>query len=448
MTGAQAGSGARATEMTMMAPLRTFFLALLIATGLVGSFSAGVLADRVWFRPEPLAVPDRLGSLTTDTPPTGRANLETFDEVWKMIQEQYYRGPVDQEKLLYAAIKGLVGALEDENSRFLTPEENEPTRSQMEGHFDGIGVWISTEENVLRVIAPMDGSPAQRAGIQAGDVIIGIDGRDVTGLKPDESLPLVRGQAGTRVRLTIRRPGQPTPLEIEVERARIEVDAVTYQVLDGNIGYIRATVFGDKTTPQLDAALKDLQAKNVRGIVLDLRNNGGGWVSSAREMLGRFLPDGVALVERSRGGERVDTVLTSAEVRAYEVPLVVLVNGGSASASEIVAGALKDRGRATIIGERTYGKGSIQQVRDFGDNSSLRLTTAVWLTPDKHTIEKDGITPDLIIGPAGEPADEILRNSQLRPRLPRALGPANPDGRTGPPDHQLERARQFLLTGE
>ncbi len=432
----------------MTASVRTFFMALLITTGLMGSFSAGVLADRLWFQPVVTREVDRLSSLSSDTAPQARGELDTFADVWKMIQDQYYRAPVDRQKVLYAGIKGMVAALEDEHSRFLTPEENESTRAQMEGHFDGIGVWMSTDEGVLRVIAPMDGSPAQRAGIQPDDVVIRIDGRDVTGMKPDEALPLVRGKAGTRVRLTLRRVGAAEPIELEVERARIEVDAVTPQVLEGNIGYVRATVFGDKTTPQLDAALKDLSAKNVRGIVLDLRNNGGGWVSSAREMLGRFLPDGTALVEQSRAGERADSILTSADVRAYDVPLVVLVNSGTASASEIVAGALKDRRRAVIIGERTYGKGSIQQVRDFGDQSSLRLTTALWLTPDKHMIDKQGITPDIAIGPEGEHLDDTLRASILRARQPRALGPGNPDGRTGPPDLQLERARQYLLTGK
>lgn len=432
----------------MTGAVRTFFLSLLITSGLLGSFTAGVVADRLWFQPAPIHAADQVSSLASDATAQTRGELDTFNDAWKMVNDQYYRGPIDRQKVLYAAIKGMVGALEDEHSRFLTPEENEPTRSQMEGHFDGIGVWVSTDEGVLRVIAPMDGSPAQRAGIQADDVIVRIDGREVTGMKPDEALPLVRGKAGTRVRLAVRRVGAAEPIEVEVERARIEVDAVSARILDGNIGYVRATVFGDKTTAQLDAALKDLSAKNVRGIVLDLRNNGGGWVSAAREMLGRFLPDGPALVEQSRGGERVDAVLTSGEVRVYDVPLVVLVNSGSASASEIVAGALKDRGRATIIGERTYGKGSIQQVRDFSDTSSLRLTTALWLTPNKRAIDKQGIVPDIAIGPEGQSLDDTLRSSLLRPRQPRALGPANPDGRTGPPDRPLERAREFLLNGK
>jgi carboxyl-terminal processing protease len=432
----------------MVGPVRIVFLALLISAGMVGSFGAGVLADRVWLQPAAVAGADRLCSLESDVPARAQNDLETLTEVWKMINEQFYFQPIDRQKIIYAGIKGMVGALEDKNSHFLTPDENVSNRSQMQGHFDGIGVWIDTEGGVLRVIAPMDGSPAQRAGILPNDVIVKIDGRDITIMKPDEALPLVRGKAGTPVHLVLQRPGQTELIELSVERARIEVDAVTHRVLDDNVGYIRATVFGDKTTPQLDAALKDLTARNVRGIVLDLRNNGGGWVSASREMLGRFLPDGAALIEVSRGGERVDTVVTSSDVRAYEVPLVVLVNAGSASASEIVAGALKDRQRATIIGERTYGKGSIQQVRDFNDRSSVRLTTAQWLTPNKKTIEKDGITPDIVVGPEGEYADDVLRSSLLRPRTPRALGPTNPDGRTGPPDLQLERARQFLVNGK
>jgi carboxyl-terminal processing protease len=241
--------------------------------------------------------------------------------------------------------------------------------------------------------------------------------------------------------------GSDAVVDLVVERARIDVDAVTFRLLDENIGYVRASVFGDKTTAQLDAALKELSAKGARAIVLDLRNNGGGWVVAAREMVGRFVANGTALIEVSRSGERVDEVLTSADVRVYATPLVVLVNGGTASASEIVAGALKDRGRATIIGERTFGKGSIQQVREFRDASSVRLTTALWLTPDRRTIEKQGILPDLFVGADGAFVDDYLRPAQRIVRPARTLGPTNPDGRLGPPDHQLERARQFLLTG-
>lgn len=429
----------------MTGPVRTFLMSFVFTLGLLISFCGGVVADRLWFQSTPIGAVDRLSGLTTDVTPRPRNDLETFNEVWKMVQEQYYFQPVDKQKVLNAGLKSIVGALGDDHSHFLTPDENNVNKSQMQGHFDGIGVWISTDDGRLRVIAPMDDSPAQRAGIMPDDIIIRVDGRQV--VKPDEALALVRGKAGTKVQLTIQRAGNTEPLDFEVERARIEVDAVTYRVIDGNIGYIRATVFGDKTTAQLDAALKDLAGRGVRGIVLDLRNNGGGWVVSAREMLGRFLPDGTALVEMSRSGERVDTVLTSGEVRIYSTPLVVLVNSGSASASEIVAGALKDRQRATIVGERTFGKGSIQQVREFNDGSSARLTTALWLTPSKATIEKQGITPDIYVGPEGTPIDDTIGAWMLRSRQPRALGPTNPDGLTGPPDAQLERARQFLLVG-
>jgi carboxyl-terminal processing protease len=432
----------------MAGPVRTYVLALLIAAGLVGSFTAGVAADRLWLQPAAPAAGAAISSLASDVATAPAANdLEVFNDVWKMIQDQYYRQPIDRAKMVQAATKALVAALEDEHSRYLTPDENEPARAQMQGHFEGIGVWLDTDDGRLRIIAPMDGSPAQRAGVQPNDVIVRVDGRDVTGLKPDEALKLVRGKAGTKVTLGLRRPNAEGIIELEIERAKIEVDAVSYRVLDDNVGYVRATVFGDKTTAQLDAALKELSARRVRGIVLDLRNNGGGWVAAAREMVGRFVPDGAALIEVSRSGRRVDPVITSREVQVYDTPLVVLVNGGTASASEIVAGALKDRGRATIIGERTFGKGTIQQVRDFRDSSSLRLTTAQWLTPAERTIEKQGITPDVVIGPEGEPVDDLLRPWLAQPRLPRALGPTNPDGRTGPPDYQLERGRQYLLNG-
>ncbi|MCC6628764.1 MAG: S41 family peptidase [Chloroflexi bacterium] len=432
-----------------MRPIQRRWLGLLVAMLVSVGFAAGVVADRLWLAPAPLVSAGGVATGATGDAASAAANeLDVFNDVWKMVQDQYYYQPIDRARVVQAAIKGLVGALEDENSRYLTPDESSGTRSQMQGYFEGIGVWLDTDDGRLRIIAPMDNSPAQRAGVQPNDVIVIIDGRDVVGMKVDDALKLVRGKAGTSVRLGLRRLGGAEVIEIAVERAKIEVDAVTYRRLDDNIGYVRATVFGDKTTDQLDAALKDLQRQGVRAIVLDLRNNGGGWVSAAREMVGRFVPDGTALVEVSRAGERVDPVLTSADTQMYTTPLVVLVNGGSASASEIVAGALQDRGRATLIGERTFGKGSIQQVREFRDSSSVRLTTAQWLTPAKRVIEKRGIMPDVVIGPEGEPADDLLRAAQRQTRLPRALGPANPDGRLGPPDYQLERARQFILTGK
>ena len=435
----------------MTASIRAFFVSLMITGALLTSFGAGVLVDRLWLQPVPASAGVRVTSLASDTAqpaPPETDELAVFHDVWKMIQEQYYFQPVDRAKVLHAATKAMVQALGDDHSLFLTPQENEASRGQMQGHFDGIGVWVSTEDDVLRIIAPMDGSPAQRVGIEPNDIIRQIDGRDVSSMKTDEALALVRGKVGTTVRLALERAGATELIEVEVERARIEVDAVTSQVLDGDIGYVRVSVFGDKTTEQLDKALASMEERNVKGIILDLRNNGGGWLVSSREMLGRFLGDGPALIERSRNGDQIDTVITSTTVRVYETPLVVLVNGGTASASEIVAGALQDRQRATIVGERTYGKGSIQTVRELSDGSSARLTTSLWLTPNEHTIHKQGITPDIVVGPEGELVDDVLRPWLARPRTPRALGPTNPDGLTGPPDRQLERAINLLLHGK
>ena len=432
-----------------MPPLRRLLWGFIVTVLIGAGFVSGVVVDRVWLAPAPLVAAGGVAaSATSDAVGAAANDLDVLNDVWKMVQDQYYYQPVDRARVVQAAIKGMVGALEDDNSRYLTPEENAGSRSQMQGYFEGIGVWLDTDDGQLRIIAPMDNSPAQRAGVQPNDVIVRVDGRDISDLKVDDALKLVRGNAGTTVRLGLRRLGDAALIDVTVERAKIDVESVTYRKLDDNIGYIRATVFGDKTTDQLDAAVRDLQRQGVRAIVLDLRNNGGGWVSAAREMVGRFVPDGTALVEVSRAGERVDAVLTSNNAQAYSTPLVVLVNGGSASASEIVAGALQDRGRATLIGERTFGKGSIQQVREFRDSSSVRLTTAQWLTPSKRVIEKKGIMPDVVIGPAGDSADDLLRASQRQTRLPRALGPTNPDGRLGPPDLQLERARQFILTGK
>jgi carboxyl-terminal processing protease len=252
----------------------------------------------------------------------------------------------------------------------------------------------------------MPDSPAEEAGLQAGDVIEAADGHPLNNTTSEDALNLVRGPEGTTVRLTIRREGVTEPFDVEVERRRIPVLSVEYQAIpEHGIAYIRVTVFGDHTTAELDKALERARADGATGIILDLRNNGGGWVQSAQEMIGRFVPpdEGPALYENfdPDGSSQSPQPIIAGDITMYDVPMVVLVNAGTASAAEIVAGALRDYERATIIGETTFGKGSVQRVHDFQDGSSARITFAEWLTPSQQRIQGEGIQPDITVSVDG-----------------------------------------------
>lgn len=413
-------------------------IALLLTFGLL-TFSAGIVTERRVLRPAAVVASGgpAAGAMPADLPPELRAEWESFYETWRLVQEEFYYRPVNRQKLLYGATRGLLATLGDDYTTFLEPVQQQGVREQMSGDFEGIGIWIEVANGRYLIQAPMKGAPAEQAGLRARDVILAVDGRAITGLAQDEAIKLVRGKAGTVVRLSIERPGVAERLEFNVTRAVINIPAVALRMLDGQIAYISVTIFGDKTTAQLDDALRDAHAANARGIILDLRNNGGGWVIAAQEMLGRFVDParGPALYEDKTHGEQARALLqtptpaptpgsgtpraatpavsvpmidasdASSEpiiaskdgLTVYDLPLVVLVNGGTASASEMVAGALQDYGRATLIGTVTFGKGSVQSVREFKDGSSVRITIAQWLTPRKRVIQKHGITPEIII---------------------------------------------------
>jgi len=304
-------------------------------------------------------------------PPTVPQDLnEQFKPFWSTFQavdEEFYGRPVDHQQMIYGAAKGLMESLGDDYSSFLTPQENKVVQSQMEGNFEGVGMYFEKRNDLPTVVSPIPNTPAERAGLRAKDLILAVDGRDITRMSTDQIATLIRGPAGTKVRLTIKRDDQP-PFDVELVRAKIDVPAVTLKWLDGNIAHIEVNIFGDKTTSELDKALQEALDKKATGIVLDLRNNGGGWVVAAQEMLGRFLPaDKVAFYESHKSDhsdDRPQQVIANGP-KALDMPLVVLVNGGTASASELVSGALQDYNRAKLVGEQSFGKGSEQRVHTW-----------------------------------------------------------------------------------
>jgi carboxyl-terminal processing protease len=299
-----------------------------------------------------------------------------------------------------------------------------PLREELAGEYEGIGIWVEQREGELAIVAPIAGSPAARADLRAGDVIVAADGQDLGGLETDAAMSLIRGPAGSPVVLTIRRPGTPELFDVTVNREAIEIPAVVYEPqADGDVALVTVSIFGDNTTRELDAALKRAKEEGVKGIVLDLRGNGGGWVTSAQEMIGRFIPEdtGPALyqdLDLQDDNDLISEPIVGGGETAFDIPLVVLIDGGTASAAEIVAGAVRDYERGTLVGEPSFGKGLVQRVHDFEDGSSARITFARWLTPDKEPIPDQGLTPDITV--ANDPA--VADDRQLERAVEVALG--------------------------
>lgn len=402
------------SEITIRKPVLITFLTSMAVIIALTAFFLGALAQREWL------------SSTTDgstpgAPATADGSFDRLSEVEQLIADEYYGRPQGAETssafwndLESGALEGISSGLDD-YSTYLPPEDQKRAADQLAGTFEGIGVWVATRDGKMTIVAPIPGSPAEKAGILAGDVILEIDGTSVDGLADSEALELLKGPAGEKVALELQRGDDP-PITMEVERGRIPVPVVDYTLdEETNTGVISIYVFGDKTAAELDAAITAAKQDGVDGIVLDLRNNGGGWVRSAQETIGRFIsPEaGAALYEDldpNVDGDELAQPILAGDVTAYDVPMTVLVNNGTASAAEIVAGALRDYGRATIVGETTYGKGSVQRVHQFDDGSSFRLTFAHWLTPLRKAIDKVGITPDVEVSatPASEVGDAQL----------------------------------------
>lgn len=334
------------------------------------------------------------------TPDQLRAQFDNFWKAFDLLEKGFYYRPLDEQKLVYGALKGMFSATGDDYTVFLPPDAAKERKASDNGQFVGIGVYIDTSKNDLLVTAPIPGGPAEAAGVKAGDVIVAVDGKDITTLPKADQTAGIQGPEGTPVRLTIRRAGTPGTIDITVIRKKITVPAVTLDVLPNDTGKITITSFNDFTNKELDDTLTQVRDKHLKGLILDLRNNGGGYVEGAQQLLGRFLPkDSVAMLEdrRPTGGALTPLLVKSDGLQMLDIPLVMLVNGGTASASEIVAGSLQDYGRATLVGTKTFGKGSEQEVTDLSDGSSVRVTVANWYTPKQRVIQKEGLIPDVVV---------------------------------------------------
>jgi carboxyl-terminal processing protease len=353
------------------------------------------------------------------------ADLEAAATV---INQNYYYLPTDPaERALLAdnmeeqAITGALSALDDAYTRYLPPDESATAAEDLEGRYGGIGVDLAFGEDIVIVANVVPDSPADEADVRRGDVIEDIDGQPLVGEEPNEVIRMLRGDIGESVSVTFIRPdtGEVLPLDFELEE--IVVPPVTLRMIDGtSIAWLRITIFGDQTVAEVDEALLQIEAEGATGIILDLRGNGGGWVESARATLGRFIDPSVgpAMFEDTTpgpGGMEPLPIEAGEDVTRTDLPMVVLVDGGTASSAEIVAGSLRDYDRAMIIGQPTFGKGSVQRIFGFSDGSTLRVTVAEWFTPSRGRIQDAGIQPDLeISAPAHGSADDPVISTAVR----------------------------------
>ncbi len=389
---------------------------------------------------------------TSDTTSVAFEKMQLLAEVMLQIRQNY----VDEDKtgfkeLMYGALRGMLQSL-DPHSQFMDPDMFNDMKSDTAGEFGGVGIVIGHRDGVLTVIAPMEDTPAFRAGILHGDKIVEIDAESTETLSLQDAVKRMRGEPGTKVKLKILRVNPQEIKEVEIIRAVIKVDSVKdARMLDDGIGYVRITQFNEPTADALQIAMETLLKQQMRALVLDLRNNPGGLLSSAVEVSQKFLESGAKIVT-TRGRQKAMTQTQYAARGRHhylDFPMAILVNGGSASASEIVAGALQDARRAVLVGERTFGKGSVQSVVPMPDGSAIRLTTAKYYTPNERMIHEKGIDPDIIVPLSGEDWFKILAQrsreeyGEAAPTnsLPQAMVQPAQDKVT---DAQLERAVDVL----
>jgi carboxyl-terminal processing protease len=333
------------------------------------------------------------GSIATNKLP---AEFNALGETWQRLQESYVnQSALNAEKLSQGAIQGMMDALNDPYSAYF---DNYSTASnEFEGSFEGIGATVALENGSVTIVAPIAGSPAEKAGIKAGDIILEIDGNTTQGLSVEDAVAKIRGPKGTSVTLFIQHKGDNTSVEMTIVRDAITIPSVSSKALTSEIAYIQINQFASNTTNEFRTALAAALDNGSKGIVLDLRDNPGGYLDVVADIADEFLDSGVILYEATDKLVILKEWDAKAGGLAIDIPLVVLVNKGSASGSEVLSGALQDHQRALIVGTTTYGKGSVDNLFELGDGSAIYLTTERWLTPDKHAIEGKGITPDYVI---------------------------------------------------
>jgi carboxyl-terminal processing protease len=359
-------------------------LTLLVIAGMLAAFVVGVAAGGFVSPVRAADAPD---------------GFDVFWEVWNHVSEDFVdRDRVDFADMTYGAIRGMLATLGDENhTTFFTPEEARQQESSLEGSFEGIGAYVGSEDGVFRIIAPIHGSPAEAAGLLAGDVVLMVDGEVVSGMEEWEIISKIRGPAGSSVTLTVLHPEAEEPVEVEIQRGTINIDSVLWAPIPGTeLAYLQISQFAEDTDKELIKALDEINAQSpaFKGVVLDLRNNPGGYLHQAINVASQFLPeDSVVLYERNAKGE-LDKHVAKSGGRLLDMPMITMINEGTASAGEILAGALQQNGRSRLVGQTTLGTGTVLRPYELSDGSVLRLGVTNWLTPNEELLKDKGVTPD------------------------------------------------------
>ncbi|RLC88612.1 MAG: hypothetical protein DRI37_05015 [Chloroflexi bacterium] len=403
-------------------------LILIAVLALVGSsFAGGFFAGRLTTSHNNGIVSPILSGedQPAETPASEEGKVIDFDiiqEVLNILVSDFYGELPDAKTLAYGAIHGMLLTLDDPYTSFVEPDIAAILNEDASGEFEGIGATVRMrEDGYLEIVRPLPDHPAEAAGLQAGDLILSVDGESIVGLGLYQALGLIRGPADSQVTLEIGRPGKQDTFTVTITRARIALPIVEYEMLDDNIAYVRLTEFDNTASDKVKSALEELQAQNPQGLILDLRDNPGGYLSEAIKVSDIFLDEGLVAIERDSEDNEQRFYSYDGDV-GEDISMVVLVNGGSASASEIVAGALQDRQRAILIGETTVGKGSVQLPHNLSDGSQFRVTIAHWFTPEEQDIHGNGLTPDIEAPyPTDTPVDQ---------------------------DPQRDRAIEYLLQGQ
>ena len=341
-------------------------------------------------------VPEGEARVVNKTVPGGvsdEIDFEQFWDMWNLVKERYVYQPVSEEDLFYGALQGLLFGLDDPYSVYFTPEDAEQFTAELDGTFSGIGAEIDSRDDYIVVVAPLADSPAERAGVRAGDRIVAIDGVDTFGMSVTDAVFSIRGEIGTSVTLTLLQDGSDELKDLTIVRDEITVKSVAWEIRDDGIAVVNIYMFNDDTVELFEEAVQDMLSADVRGIVLDVRNNPGGVLTAAIQIGGYWIDGEPVAIERSQEGSR--ELSASGVAQLAGIPTAILINNGSASSSEILAGALRDYGVATLIGETTFGKGSVQEYIELPDGSAVKITVAEWLTPNGHSIHEVGIPPDI-----------------------------------------------------
>ncbi|NQV89565.1 MAG: S41 family peptidase [Parcubacteria group bacterium] len=375
---------------------RSFTVLLLLLVTTI-AFSIGFFVGETSRARELVPVGEGVVTEKGDVPPylADDISFEQFWSVWNFVKEEFYKQPVSDKDLFYGSLKGLLSGLDDPYSVYFDPEERNKFNADLEGSFEGIGAEIGIKDDQLQIIAPLSGMPADLAGLLPGDWIVKIDGTETRNMSVEAAVSLIRGEGGTEVVLSIYHEGLEAIKDVTIVRGKIVIDSVKWETDENKIMEISISTFNHDTSGLMNEAIQEALSTNVEGIVLNLRSNPGGLLTTAIDIASAWVGYDTVVIERTRSQANTFNGVTAP--RLQDIPTVVLVNGGSASASEIVAGALQDYGYATVVGTQTFGKGSVQDYQELSDGSAVKITTAEWYTPNGRTINKTGLSPDIEI---------------------------------------------------